>query len=377
MEGRGRPRGRSLTIAATVALGVVVAIPTLVGFGNRRAEAPSQSPGSSAASASRTIDSQPSAGTASPRTPAAGVSASPPTPSPKPPAGTSGAARAGGPSFRTLRLTLARLTPAQLPYQGGRPVSLSSPPYPTDSRGVRVVIRDGKAHYAPVQLAQQGLELVDAFNQTGKTAYLDVARRVAGQLVLRGRSSSSGLFLTYDFAFPMHGRASEVLRAPWYSGMAQGLAASFFVRLARATGQPGFLRTAGLVIRAMEILRTPDDRPWVTTVDSLGYLWIEEYPLDHDHTLNGYLFALFGLYEYWLATGSSDARNLLAGGVAALRHYVPQFRNVGSISAYCLRHRVQNAKYHRIHIWQLRFLGRITGDAFFSRMSKAFAADFS
>ena len=35
MEGRGRPHGRSLTIAATVALGVVVAIPTLVGFGGR------------------------------------------------------------------------------------------------------------------------------------------------------------------------------------------------------------------------------------------------------------------------------------------------------------------------------------------------------
>ena len=375
MEGRGRPRGRSLTIAATVALGVVVAIPTLVSFGGRRAEAPSQSPGSSAASASRTIDSQPPA--ASPRAPAAGVSPSPPTPSPKPAAGTSGAAGAGGPSFRTVRLTLARLTPAQLPYQGSPPVSLSSPPYPTDSRGVRVVIRDGKAHYAPVQLAQQGLELVDAFNETGKTAYLDVARRVAGQLTRRGRSFSNGLFLTYDFPFPMHGSNSEVLRAPWYSGMAQGLAASFFVRLARATGQPGFLRTAGLVIRAMEILRTRADRPWVSTVDGLGYLWIEEYPLDHDHTLNGYLFALFGLYEYWLATGSGAAKNLLAGGVAALRHYVPQFRNIGAISAYCLRHRVQNANYHRIHIWQLRFLGRITGDAFFSRMSKAFAADFS
>src|SRR5437773_8334823 len=160
MEGRGRPHGRSLTIAATVALGVVVAIPTLVGFGGRRAEAPSQSPGSSPASASRTIDSQPPAGTASPRAPAAGVSPPPPTPSPKPPAGTSGAARAGGPSFRTVRLTLAPLTPAQLPYQGARPASLSSPPAPTPSRCVRVVIRAGYAYYAPGQRPLRGWDRV-------------------------------------------------------------------------------------------------------------------------------------------------------------------------------------------------------------------------
>src|SRR6266568_8811655 len=151
--------------------------------------------------------------------------------------------------------------------------------------------------------------------------------------------------------------------------MAQGLAASFFVRLARASGQPGFLRTAGLVMRAMENLRTRDDRAWVSTVDSLGYLWIEEYPLAHDHTLNGYLFALFGLYEYWLATGSSDAETLLMGGVATLHQYLPQVRNPGGISLYCLKHHVQSIGYHHIHIWQLRLLGQITGDTFFIKMS--------
>jgi len=232
-------------------------------------------------------------------------------------------------------------------------------------------------YYNPVALAQQGVALLDSYAQTQNKAYLDLALRVARRIRQLGTHVGDTTFLAYDVDFAMHGNAREVIRAPWYSGMAQGLATSFLVRLSQVTHEPDYLATATELVAAIGRLRTREDRPWVSTVDAARFLWIEEYPLAHDHTLNGYLFAMFGLYEYWLATGSSDAETLLMGGVATLHHYLPQFRNPGGISFYCLKHQVQSTGYHHIHIWQLRLLGHITGDTFFTKMSEAFARDFT
>jgi hypothetical protein len=278
--------------------------------------------------------------------------------------------------YRVANVAFRRQTQAELPYQSGPPVSLTNPPYRTDRFGVRVDMRNGVAHYAPVPLAQQGLQLIHGYRATKDGRYLDVAAHVAARLSGTGRRSGSALYLAYDFDFRMHGRASETLRAPWYSGMAQGLAISFFLRLHLETGDARYRATADELMAAISRLRTSDRTPWVSTIDSRGYLWIEEYPLSHDHTLNGYLFALLGVYEYWLATGSRSALRVLRGGVATLVHYLPQFRNPGAISAYCLKHRVQSAGYHRTHIWQLERLAGISGVKFFSDMSAAFRADF-
>jgi hypothetical protein len=173
------------------------------------------------------------------------------------------------------------------------------------------------------------------------------------------------------------GNPREVLRAPWYSGMAQGLAASFFVRLAAVRRAPKRIDAAGRFVLGLEQLHTRQAGPWASAVDSRHYLWIEEYPDAHDHTLNGFMFAMFGVYEYWRATHSADAQRLFQGGVATLRHYLPAFRVPGHISYYCLAHHVQNLKYHRIHVWQMRAQGRMTGDRFFTDVSAAFAADAS
>ena len=281
------------------------------------------------------------------------------------------------PAFRVAAAKLIRLPDRQLPYQGYAPISLARPPYPTDAHGIRVVIRAGVRHYSPVALAQQGVALLDSYAQTRKRAYLDLAIRVAAKERSLGVRVGAAVFLAYDADFNMHGSAREVLRAPWHSGMAQGLAISFFLRMASATNDHAYLTTATALVAAIDRLRVREDRPWVSTVDSARYLWIEEYPRAHDHTLNGYLFAMFGLYEYWLATGSRTAERLFDGGVATLRHYLPQFRNPGGISFYCLKHHVRSAGYHRIHVRQLRLLGRMTGDVFFTNMSAAFARDFS
>jgi predicted acetyltransferase len=46
------------------------------------------------------------------------------------------------------------------------------------------------------------------------------------------------------------------------------------------------------------------------------------------------------------------------GGLTTIAH-LPEFRNPGAISSYCL-HRTRSAKYHGIHVSQLRALTRMT-----------------
>jgi hypothetical protein len=40
-----------------------------------------------------------------------------------------------------------------------------------------------------------------------------------------------------------------------------------------------------------------------------------------------------------------------------------------------MRSRTNHFKYHEIHVWQIRLLGRMTGDPWFARLSKRMAGD--
>ena len=128
------------------------------------------------------------------------------------------------------------------------------------------------------------------------------------------------------------------MNAPWFSGMAQGLVLSLEVRLFELTGDPAALTRAGEVFASFEIAG-PRGGPWVTWVDRDRYLWIEEYPSAHpDRALNGFIFGVFGVYDYWRVTRDPDAERILLATVTTLRHYVTKYRRPGVPSYYCLAH---------------------------------------
>jgi hypothetical protein len=157
--------------------------------------------------------------------------------------------------------------------------------------------------------------------------------------------------------------------------MSQGLALSFFVRLHAVTGDPADLLTADELFRSFTLFG-PGREAWGTYVDRQGYLWLEHYPnRRQDHHLNAHLHATFGLYEFFEATGSLEARLLLEGAITTLRDRAGGFRRPGRISFYSSRTKTVIGSYHDIHIWQLRLLGRITGDAWFTRLGDDIAAD--
>jgi hypothetical protein len=183
------------------------------------------------------------------------------------------------------------------------------------------------------------------------------------------------LYLGYSFDFRLHGRAADLLRAPWYSAMAQGMALALFVRLFLATGDDAHLANAKLLFAS---LADPGVRtlPWVSRLDPKGYLWLEEYPAKPpDQTLNGFQFATFGLYDYDQAVHGADSAAILDGALTTVKHYLPAFRHPGDISYYCLAHHVVSAHYHEIVIRQLGNVAQMTGDREFAAAAAQLRAD--
>jgi hypothetical protein len=181
-------------------------------------------------------------------------------------------------------------------------------------------------------------------------------------------------WLPFWFDYPPAG-----LTAPWFNAMSQGLALSFFVRLHRVTGDEVHLEAAEHLFSSYRRLgrrKGGAGRPWVAYVADGGYLWLEHYPNDRpDHVLNAHLHSLNGLYEYWQHTRSAEARRLLEGALTTMRDRAGRFRRDGRVSIYGLRSRTNHYKYHQVHIWQLRLLGRMTGDPYFSELADAMASD--
>lgn len=91
------------------------------------------------------------------------------------------------------------------------------------------------------------------------------------------------------------------LKSGWVSGMAQGLAASVFVRAYKEFGDERYKEAAR---KACSFMLTPArDKGCLGTLADLDpslerFVMIQEYPHTPDtYTLNGSIFALFGLYD--------------------------------------------------------------------------------
>src|SRR5687768_1663370 len=93
--------------------------------------------------------------------------------------------------------------------------------------------------------------------------------------------------------------------------------------------------------------------------------------------LNGFIFGMFGLYDYYAWRDDAHAAKLFLQALHTLRLNVERFRNPGEVSAYCLTHRVQSVGYHAIHVDQLRAVSHMTDDPYFASVADLLVADHS
>ncbi|EWT07565.1 hypothetical protein N864_06370 [Intrasporangium chromatireducens Q5-1] len=272
-----------------------------------------------------------------------------------------------------------RVPRSQMPYTRNHPVALDGN-QPRDATGVAVYLVEGREFQHPVRQALDGIDMLESYKLTGNATYLARSQADAKRLIETRRVSREAWFFPYEFDFALHGDPNDVIAAPWYSAMAQGTALSLFTQLYEQTRDPGYEEAARRTMASL-LLGPSGDLPFVTWVDSSKHLFLEEYaqqPLDRsDRTLNGHVFAVYGLYEYYLMTEDPAAKEVFSGALKLVRDYYANYRNVGWISSYCLTHpEVHSGKYHAIHVQQLRVLQGLTGRTEWSDWSDELFADY-
>jgi hypothetical protein len=244
-----------------------------------------------------------------------------------------------------------------------------------DEHGVRMRIADGRLVDYPGGQASWGMDNLNSYVVTGDEFYLRRAEAQADRLIETSLHVGDAWFFPSRYARERHGQHGEPMTPPWFSCLGQGAGLALFCRFHEVTGDPRYSEAAHGVFRAF-LQAGPVKAPWLTAVDD-GYLWFEEWPKPTlDHTLNGHIFAVLGVYEYWRVFGDERARALFCGSATTVRRYLPEFRRPGWASRYCLLHGNSSRHYHELHQWQLLKLHTLTGDVRFARFADDLRADF-
>jgi heparosan-N-sulfate-glucuronate 5-epimerase len=213
----------------------------------------------------------------------------------------------------------------------------------------------------PVSVAQLGLGAwqLSARDPSWLAVVAEASSWLAANVDTSGR-------LAYLFPMPH----TYTLAAPWYSAMAQGEAVSLLVRAAHVLRRADLLDTAA--VAAQPLLESQLG----LIVDTPEGPVLQEYPTrPPSHVLNGWVFALWGLYDVAAASVpepatfaplAAKARDAFESGVRSLAARLSMYETAFGWSRYDLYpHRIVHVAspfYQRLHVSQLRAMAVLRPD---------------
>jgi hypothetical protein len=197
--------------------------------------------------------------------------------------------------------------------------------------------------YNPAVVARYGLAIASSYMAEPRfhtERDLQRVRTIANWLV-RNQGRGGRWLFRFNLALPAVGTR---VNAPWVSAMAQGMAMSLLTRAYQLTGDLIYLRVAELALAPF----ARDTRRGGVVASFGGRPWYEEYPsVRPTHVLNGFMFALIGLYDEcrWVPR----ACRLFDAGMRSLRLRIRYFDRPGG-SYYYPRAIPVGRDYHRLHV---------------------------
>ena len=205
--------------------------------------------------------------------------------------------------------------------------------------------------YNVITIAQYGLYCFQLYDSTKNDLYRTRALVCAEWLVKNISVYRDELKAwVYDFDLDFYG-----LKAPWISAMAQGEGISLLLRAFSVDNNLIYLKTTQEAIKPFQ-----RDTHQGGVVDFLndGSLFFEEYPTQPaSHVLNGFVFALLGVYDYARYYEEPWAHQLVEKGIKSLENNWRAW-DTGYWTLYDLHptHRLASHMYHTLHIRQMGVL---------------------
>lgn len=214
-----------------------------------------------------------------------------------------------------------------------------------------ILTKENKKFLFPVGIFQYGFGLLDLYYETQENAYLAKFLKCA-EWALQNQLSN-GAWDNFSFYYPNNP----------YGAMAQGQGASLLLRAYRINNDEHYLDASR---KAIDFMLKDKDQGGCTSYEN-GMVVLLEYP-HRKAVLNGWIFALWGLYDYCLVTHDSYYQSLLNKTCYSLNKMINLF--VKSYwSVYDLEGRLASPFYHNLHIAQLQAMYELIGDKLFHEIA--------
>jgi len=249
---------------------------------------------------------------------------------------------------------------------------------PFDPEGIPVLDYKGSVglQYNPNAIAQYALGFYDLYLDTKKENFKEIFLKQADWFVenIRIIEGDIGLW-EYKFDFEYH----KGLKAPWHSALAQGQGISVLARAYELTKNDIYKQAAAKAFRAFE--KEITEPGGVTFTDDNGYTWFEELIFNPPtHVLNGFIWATWGVYDYYLLTKNQKALQLFNEAVRTLEDNIHRY-DIGFWTVYHLLptrlKMVVSPYYQRLHIIQLKATYGITGKEIFKKYAQKWEKYYS
>jgi heparosan-N-sulfate-glucuronate 5-epimerase len=240
-----------------------------------------------------------------------------------------------------------------------------------DSLGVPMLDYRGATglQYNPIAIAQYCLGNHSLWLDNASADRLKRVETSANWLVENLKPNKHGIPVwTHNFDWEY----VERLVAPWHSGLAQGQGISALLRAHQATANDKYLDAA---VMAFEAFQTDVEHGGVIYTDPEENPWIEEYIVSTPtHILNGFIWALWGVHDLYLATNDDRAKSLwdkcLKTLVVDLESFDQGWWSLYDQSGSRSLPMIASNFYHRLHIVQLEVMAQLTSDTAFADLAR-------
>lgn len=235
-----------------------------------------------------------------------------------------------------------------------------------DKNGIPLLDYQGDigVNYNPIAISQWSLGNFNLWKKTKNEEYYKKFIKGADWLIDNLEPNKNDI---YVWQHHFNWVYKEDLICPWYSGLAQGQGLSVLCRAYKVTNNKKYLDGIKKVYQSFCV---NIDSGGVTYRDLEDNIWIEEYIIKGrpTHILNGFIWGLWGIYDYWLLQKDRDIKKLFDSYIKTIIENINKY-DIGYWSLYEIANLPMDMRastfYHKLHVVQLKILFKMTNNIVF------------
>ncbi len=234
-----------------------------------------------------------------------------------------------------------------------------------DEEGIPLLEIDGEFRYFPVTIAQYALGNFDKYIDTEDEKYFAICERCSQWFVDHLEEIEPGVYGYINYV----DKGIYKLEKPWLSSLAQAQVMSILARTYSVNHNQEYLDVCVKLLNSFEV--ESKDKGILANLN--GGDFYEEYPSKTpSFVLNGFIFSLWGLMDFYMVSKNEKTLELYNKGVTTLKEnislYDIKYLRWSRYDLYPFKVKdITSIFYHNLHIEQLKAMYYLTGDSIYEK----------